>query len=146
MYKYKPKDFVLSSMEFYINDKKTTIDEILKYSCYIDHKVYPLFSSSKTVKNLIKKGLKKSKLPYSVDEIEELFELTKDRVERPIRQVGNERFRSMGAIGFAFGKEIFCFPWLSDKMFKYYMYNMNFLSDLFGKLNKIAIFPTNAQL
>ena len=142
MYRPRSKDFTLfAPAEITVNKNHTlSMKEFMKHSCYMDQK-YPLFSSKKTVRQLVKKGLKKTRLAYSPDEIKELFELDDSRFERPLKQVGNERYRAMAAIAFCHGKDVFCFPWFSRDRYKYFRGHLEFLKDRLNQLNKIVILP-----
>ena len=125
-----------------IDGQQTDLEKFTKRCCYLDEGEYPLLKSKrKTVRQLIKKGLKKSKIDKTPDEVIELFRLTPERIDRPICSVGNERFRAMAAVGYSYGKEVFCFPWLSKRMFDYYTNNILWLLDIFEELKVIAIVP-----
>lgn len=142
MYKYKPKDFVLfGDLSVTINDDTViSLEELSRYSCYMD-KCYPLFSGKTPVNKLIMKAIQKNKLDCTPDDIRELFMIDEERFKRPLTGVGNEIFKAMAAIGYCHGKEVFCFPWLSDMRFKYYHGNMTFVLDSLERLNKIIILP-----
>ena len=125
-----------------VNGEEIFLESLTNSCCYLDHTAYPLFSSKrKTVRQLIKKGIKKSGSKLNVEEIIDMFSLDSSRVDRPINCVGNERFRAMAAIGYAYGKQIFCFPWLSKKMFDYYTNNILYLLDVLEKCGMIVILP-----
>ena len=118
------------------------ISDLTKHCCYLDNTLYSLFSSKrKTVLQLITKGLKKSQINMTAEQVCQLFKLDSERIHRPIYQVGNERFRAMAAVGYAYGKQVFCFPWLSKKMFDYFTNNILWLLDIIDELNLIAIVP-----
>lgn len=140
--KINKKHMFYSQPDLKVNDEETSLKELTKYCCYLDEREYPLFKSKrKTVRQLIEKGLKKSGIKKTCQEICDLFLLTDCRLDRPIYAVGNERFRSMAAVGYAHGKEVFCFPWLSKKMFNYYTNNILWLLDILEELKVIAIVP-----
>lgn len=141
MYKHQPKDFVLFEQpEVMVNNKLISINELSGYSCYMDIS-YPLFSVNKSVKDRILRGLAHSKSNYTYDEVVNLFHIDCDRCERPLAGVGNEIFKAMAAIGFSYKKEIFCFPWLSNKRFEGYHDNLATLLQILENLRKIAIVP-----
>ncbi|MBR7116911.1 MAG: hypothetical protein IKC87_04300 [Clostridia bacterium] len=141
MYPYARKDFVLwDPAVAEIDGKEIPLDELGKFSCYLDE-VYPLFSTSDSIRASIEKGLEQSGSEYSCEEIRDLFCLDKERFERPLSGVGNERFRCMAAIGFSYGKDIYCFPWLSHERFVSYHKNITWLLDLLAYLNKTVIVP-----
>ena len=56
-------------------------------------------------------------------------------------EVGNEIFKAMAAIGFSYKKEIFCFPWLSNRRFESYHENLTTLLQILEKLGKTVIIP-----
>ena len=142
MYKHRPKDFVLfdSTTVMVNNDKTISIDELSLYSCYLD-KLDPLFTYSVPVNKLVLKGLKRSHSKYSCDDIKSLFQIDNERFERPLSGVGNEIFKAMAAIAFANGKEIYCFPWLSNKRFSLYDKNLTELLETLKECGKIVIMP-----
>lgn len=141
MYKHRPKDFTLFNKPEVIVDKKTvTLSELSEYSCYMD-RIYPLFSNGDSVKKQIERGLKHNKSNFSVDDVKGLFYLHEERIKRPLTGVGNEIFRAMAAIAFSYGKEIFCFPWLSDMRFKGYHENLSGLLPILEGLKKMVVMP-----
>ena len=101
-----------------------------------------LFPRTRTVRYLIYKGLKSSKLQLTIEQIAEKFKLT-DRIDKPLKANGNEKYRAMAAIAFAYGKQIFCFPWFSKKRFEYYETTIKFLLDIFIQEKKTVVFPVS---
>ena len=85
--------------------------------------------------------MKRSKINCSVEDVKKIFDLDDERFERPLKKVGNERLRAMAAIGYSCGKEIFCFPWHSDRRFEYYHGNLSMLLEMLVDLGKMAIVP-----
>ena len=143
MYKHRPEDFVLFEQpKVVVNNKCISLNELSEFSCYMD-KLDPLFSSTNTnsVKEHIIKGLDHSKLNCSYDDIKNLFHIDSERFERSLKGVGNEIFKAMAAIGFSYKKEIFCFPWLSNKRFESYHENLTSLLQILEKLEKTIIIP-----
>lgn len=141
MYSSKPKDFVLfEKPELEINGNITTLNTVLQYSCYMDN-LYPLFSTKASIRKLVTKGIKANQLDYSTDDIKNLFNIDSERFERPLSCVGNEVFKAMAAIGYCHGKQIFCFPWLSQKRFENYHNNINKLLNTLSCLDAIVVLP-----
>lgn len=141
MFKYRPKDFVLyKQLEVVVNDTTLPLNELLKYTCYMD-KLYPLFSTKKSVRKLITQGIKKNKLNCTPEEIKDLFSLDDQRFERPVKYVGNERLLAMTAIGYVHGKQVFCFPWLSQARYNGFHGYMTESLKMLESLGKIAIVP-----
>lgn len=126
--------------EVVVNDTQMTLKELSKYTCYMDY-IYPLFSSKKTVYQLVSRALKKTGVADSAEEIREKFLLDQERFERPLTQVGNEVFRMMAAIGYCNGKQVFCFPWLSKRRFEGYHKQITTTLDILESLGKIVIVP-----
>ena len=143
MYSERPKDFALDSEpEIVAKDKRIPLSELSESVCYIDE-CYSLFKSKKQVKSLIEKGIASSNNKMTADEIVQVFSL--ERLDRRISYCGNEKWRSMCAIGCAYGKDIFCFPWISRKMEKYYQGHLKKAVSELCKLHKIIILPTNCD-
>lgn len=141
MYIHRPEDFVLFGQpQININNNLICIDELAQFSCYLD-KLDPLFSGNDSVAHLIKHGLQGSKSNYSCDDIKKLFHIDSERFERSLAGVGNEVFKAMAAIGYAYNKEVFCFPWLSKNRFESYHENLTDLLRTLDNLGKIAIVP-----
>ena len=141
MYKHRPEDFVLFEQpKVIVKSQVISLNEFSKFSCYMD-KLDPLFSSNHSVKKLIMQGLDHSKLNCSYDDIKNLFYIDSERFERPLDGVGNEIFKAMAAIGFSYKKEIFCFPWLSNRRFESYHENLATLLQILEKLGKTVIIP-----
>ena len=139
--KHRPRQFFLfEPPEITVNDQPMSLEEVLKLSCYMDRR-YPLFSGKKTVRKLVEQGLRRTKMDYSSEDIRKIFSIYEGRFERKLRAVGNEIFRCMAAIGFANGKEIFCFPWFSQELFWGYHLNLTGLLDILADLEKVAIVP-----
>lgn len=141
MYNSNSKDFILFKDPMaLVNNNPIPLDELTKISCYMD-KTYPMFSKKATVKKLIEKALKQNKINFSLTEIKNMFCLSDERFERPIKGVGNEIFNAMAAIAFAHNKQIFCFPWFSKKRFDGYHEHLKNLLKILEGLEKIVILP-----
>lgn len=145
MYKHRRDDFVLFEEPCAcINDKTVSLNEVCDYTCYLD-KIYPLFSSDDTIESLVKQGLEHQNHFCASDDVKNLFQLDDERFKRPLAGVGNEVFRAMAAIGYSYGKQVFCFPWLSKKRYSYYQPQLMILFEILTKLNKVIIVPTNQK-
>ncbi len=145
MYSSSSKEFVFSEkLRISINDTDCPLEKTVSQACYLDT-IHPLFSGNATVEKMIKLGLTKTKSSYLYEDVVKEFCLDKERITRPLSGIGNERFRAMAAIGFSWGKEIFCFPWLSRARFKYYQGHLDFLADLLEKHDKLAILPIGKE-
>lgn len=145
MYKYKSKDFTLSKdPAITVNNDRISLDEFSKCSCYMDT-IHPMFSKKTSVDKLVAKGLKKSKADTTSEKIRELFCIDQERFTRPLSQVGNEIFQVMAAIGYANGKDVFCFPWLSDERYRYYQVRIDAVTEILASLDKVVILPLERE-
>ncbi|MBR2342744.1 MAG: hypothetical protein IKA64_00650 [Clostridia bacterium] len=141
MYKHCPEDFVLLDEPKIVADgKQVSLNDLSSISCYMD-KSNPMFCSDASVKELVIHGLKQSKSNYSCADIRSLFYIDSERFERAITGVGNEIFKVMAAIGFSYEREIFCFPWLSQRRFERYHKNLIAVLDVLESFKKIIILP-----
>ena len=131
MYNKKGENIILTEQsQVKVDDKNISLDELMKYSCYMDP-CYPLFNTKKNVGKLLEQSADAKKI----------FQLSENRCDRAVNQVGNEYFRTMAAIGYAHGKDIFCFPWMSKKRMDYYQKNITYAIDMLAELKKIVILP-----
>ncbi len=141
MYCHRPKDFILfQPPNVEVNGSSIAIEDFCKISCYLDQ-MYPLFSGKATVEHLIQKAIKINKLSFSSEEIRITFGLTSERFHRSVKQVGNEIFKAMVAIGYCYGKRVFCFPWMSQKRFNGYHNHLKWLLDTLEKMDVAVIIP-----
>ena len=141
MHSIRPKDFILfGDVKVEINGEASTLAEIEKYTCYMDS-LYPDFGKRKTVRQLVTVGLKNNKMTETADNLSEMFCMSMDRFDRPVRAVGNERSKAMAAIGYSRGKLVYCFPWLSKSRFDYFHGNMTGLLEILERLGVVVILP-----
>ena len=104
---------------------------------------YPLFNNKRSIEKNVEFALKKSKLNLSSSDIKQLFEISDVYFKLSLGKTGNERLRCMSAIGYAYGKNVFCFPWISKKHMEYYARNIFRLLDILSDQHKFIILPTN---
>lgn len=131
---------VYETPEVYIDGKSSTLEELGEKCCYIDSKYFE-FSHRKSTRKLVEKGLSKSGIKMSADEIRDKFMITDFRFERNPGYTGNERFKAMAAVAYAFGKDVFCFPWFSRTRFDGFHRNLSDLMEILESLGKIVILP-----
>lgn len=141
MYTSRPKDIIL----FYdpiavVDGEDVSFKKLSEVSCYMD-KLYPLFSTRKTVRSLVMQGIKANRLNYTPEQVRDMFYIDSQRFERPLTGVGNEVFKAMAAIGCCHNKEVFCFPWLSKKRYDYYGFNLTVVLDILESMDKIVVVP-----
>lgn len=141
MYKKKSKDFtIFEDTRILVNDNEMKLEELLKYSCYMDN-LYPLFSTNKRIDKIVAAGISKNKLDCSPNDVRDMFGIDSNRFQRPLRGTGNERFKMMAAIGYVYGKEVFCFPWMSQKRFYGFHGHLTYALEKLEQLGKTVILP-----
>lgn len=136
---------MLLSCEASINGVAVELPKITGIACYMD-KLHPMFSTSATIRALIRKGLKKSNAPFSESEIIDRFMLRSDVVDRTIAQSGNESVKAMAAVAYSFGVEVFCFPWLSSLRFEAFGKHLDFTLEILDSLGKTVILPLSPSV
>lgn len=142
----RPKDFFTNEpTRLLVDGKEMTLKEFQKLSCYMDCKFYSLFSGRKSVRKLIEEGLRKTGDKRSFAEVKDFFELSDHRIDCQVAHCGNERIRMMAAVGDAYGKQVFCFPWMSKSYFDGFHLYMPYTLDKLEKLNKIVILPIGKE-
>lgn len=141
MYKKRSKDFtIFEGTGILVNDNEMKLEDFLKYSCYMDN-LYPLFSTNKRIDQIVAAGISKNKLDCSPDDVRDMFEIYSGRFQRPLKATGNERFKMMAAIGYVYGKEVFCFPWMSQKRFYGFHGHLTYALEKLEQLGKTVILP-----
>lgn len=131
---------------FYIAGKEISIKQLSEHCCYIDRS-NPLFSKHRTVADMITKGLKHNEnSDLSVQLVKDIFDITDERFERKLSGTGNEKYRCMTAIAYAYGKSVFCFPWMSQRMLDYYYMYLTDICNILNMLGEITVMPTNNDL
>jgi hypothetical protein len=142
MYSHCTDNFILfEEPKITMNALDISISEVSKTSCYMDF-THPLFSQKYSVKEYITREIGSEHLSeYNINRVRELFCISRERFEKPLSGMGNEIFKAMAAIGYVNKKNIFCFPWLSQRRFEYYKDNLNKLLEILNSLNVFVIFP-----
>jgi hypothetical protein len=107
--------------------------------------LYPLFSSGKSVRELVTIGLAQSYSQTTPEQIRDLFYIHPDRFDRPINAVGHECFKAMAAIGYCYGKQVFCFPWMSRRRFDCFSRHLSELPHILSDLKCTVILPVGRE-
>lgn len=97
-----------------------------------------------TVRQLLEKNCVEG---ISIDDIVEIFKLTQERINHPIKKLSAEFWRANTAINWLKGKKVFCFPWMEPRFLE--MYQDIWFSDLISFLTKngaIVILPSDFTL
>lgn len=141
MQAHRPKDFIAcEESEVTINGQVVKLRQLSQHTCYMDES-YPLFAQKRSVRKLVVKGLEQSGRQQSADEIRRLFGINESHFERPVMAVGNTRFQAMAAIAYAYGKTIFCFPWMSQHRSEAFEGRLQIVLHALTELGMIVILP-----
>ena len=99
----------------------------------------------KTVRKQINFALKNGRKELTIDDIISEFGLTKERLDSKFEQYSWESWRVSVAIGYALGKEIFCFPWLNEEQLKQIVLNTGyfFYTDKLKQRDGVILLPSN---
>lgn len=106
------------------------------------------FSREMTVKNQISKALKCSNINLGTKDIISKFDLRQDRVGYKLNNLSWESWRASIAIGYAYGKKIFCFPWLDTAYLKDLILNTGFIFyiNILKENGAVIIIPSSDEL
>lgn len=133
--------------KIYIDDKKEMLSSIVKNSWYIGYDIYgshrPLWR--KTIKEQIADGVQLSYIDLNVDAIQDMFEISEVGAKKSIQKAGFERWKASIAIGFAYGKKIFCYPWMNSKDIESLKEQMTQSIKVLIDNNCIVILPTTKE-
>ena len=116
-------------------------------SCFIGERYYPSVNSPLfpgTVRACLTKALQTSPTGWTLEALTEAFNLTPERFNRPPIHVQHpQSWYLSAAIGFAAGKDIFCFPYLTDQTLRTVekMHSVGVLN-LLRECNKIVLLPS----
>ena len=129
------------------NREISTIDE---FGWYVGKPIYTngLIKKEATIKKSLNKAIKKYRRYNNLEEIIEMFHLSKDKLDYKFSNNSMwEMWRSSLALGYASRKSIFCFPWMNTLTFYDCMYNSGVFR--FFKMLKeegaIIILPTSRE-
>lgn len=127
-----------------INEKKYGKGGVIKEGWYMGEGIHIKGREcNKTIRQQIRIALKQSGRKESVNDIIDRFELSKDRIDIKFSNLSWESWRASAAIGYAYGKSIFCFPWLDTAYFEDIVFNTGFglYLDILRKAGKIILLP-----
>lgn len=103
--------------EIKIDGNIITLAELRKIGWYVGEGIpnRRLFLKSNSVINQLQEAIKQNPngATHSIEEIIKIFNLSQDRLNLKLEELSWERWRASVAIGYAYGKQIFCFPWMS---------------------------------
>lgn len=74
-----------------------------------------------------------------------MFEVSKAGAGKSIHKVGDERWKASIAIGFAYCKKIFCYPWMNSKDIELLKEQMTKSIKVLTENNCIVVLPTTKE-
>lgn len=133
--------------KIYIDDKKETISPIVENSWYIGYDIYgfrkPL--KRKTIREQIMDGVRESQCDLNADAIQNMFEVSEAGARKSIQKVGMERWKASTAIGYAYQKKIFCYPWMNSRDVELLREQMTKSIQILIENNCIVVLPTTKE-
>jgi ABC-type Na+ transport system ATPase subunit NatA len=106
-----------------------------------------LFRRKLSVRQQLKIALKHNhhRKNFKIEEIIRLFNLSEDRLDMKLEQYSWEGWRASIAIGYAHGKQVFCFPWLHTSCINDLILNcgIHICIDILKAAGNIVILPTS---
>ena len=114
-----------ASGEILLGSQKLVKRDLAQMGClvYHDYSVVSWYKKRTTVRRQLIEALSIGN-DYRITDIEQLktmLGLSEERLDRPLYQCSNERWRATIAIGLAQGKRLFAFPWMNPNFVKSYL-------------------------
>lgn len=133
--------------KIFVDGKEETIDHIIKNSWYVGYDIYGARSPfrRKTIKEQIRNGVLATHCQKDADAIQEMFRVSEQRVGRTIGRVSGERWKASIAIGFAYGKKIFCYPWMNSQDVEHLKEQIKHSVQALMQNDCIVILPTTRE-
>ena len=105
------------------------------------------YGKSLSVARLIQKGLEQSHRNIDIKEVIELFGLSDSRINMTLNELSWEKWRASIAIGYAFNKKVFCFPWGDTAFINDLILNVGIhrCLDILTKDGAMVILPTQRE-
>ena len=131
----------------YVNSKITKVEDLKHYSCFvaanelngINHLIERV-----PVKIILNHYLKESGLRLRLKDIQDVFHLSNNNLEKPFIEQDKSIWMSSLAMGYVQGKDIFCFPWLNENEIDHFLLAHDIgVIDFLKDNNKIVVVPSN---
>lgn len=138
--------------KIYIDGSEKTILDLINISWYVGNDIYGLKRNGffpprpkikrRTIKEQIEQGVSERLTVSDYSTIQEMFQISNERIERNIAFLSGERWKASAAIGYAYGKQIFCFPWMNSKDFEHLKEQLTNIVNVLLDADCIVIMPT----
>ncbi len=136
------------SGEIKMDGKLATLADLENISWYIGEGISSkgFLPKGKSIINQLEEAIKRNQSGtiHSATEIIELFNLSQDRLNLKLEELSWEKWKASIAIGYAYGKQIFCFPWMSTGWINDLILNcgIHICIDILKSTDAIIILPT----
>lgn len=131
-----------------LNGQPVTDGEMAARACFVGElpEKHLLRCCYPTVRRRIERALKRSGLPYTAEQIKDMFALTDARFDRRIDRTSGESWLISQAVGFAQGKEIFCWPWMDRRFTNWFTASKEHgIFDVLRAHGKIVLVPSSRE-
>lgn len=130
-----------------VNDKTVGLEELKQISCYVCESMVnnSLPFKNKSILKQLKDGVKTNKSSnLCVEDVIKTFNLSKDRLHLKVEELSWERWRASIAIGYSYGRKLFCFPWVDTRWINDAILNfgLHICIDILKNNGAIIIIPT----
>ena len=140
----KSKNDCITNGTIKIDGKIVTLNELKKISCYVGEEgIKTKWLGLKKMSVL--EQLRTASIDnehIDIDKIIEEFQLSHERVNRPVQHLSGERWNASMAIGYALNKKIYCFPWFNSGWMYRLRPRLQACFDVLKKNGAIIILPT----
>ena len=130
----------------WVNDSEVKREELRSLAWYVGYDIHSPKESRRlykhSIESQVKEGIAKAGQPFSVKEVQNMFKISDERFSRNIKYVSGERYKASAAIGYAFDKQIFCFPWMNSRDLFHQKEHITNIVSVLLKANKIVLLPT----
>lgn len=134
--------------KIYFDNVEKSNEDVKNNGWSVGEPVYHKFIKTEyTLKQLLEDAIKKYGRYTSVEQIAQAFHLLPDRLNSPISHLKEDRWRASLAAGFAYGRQVFCLPFLDTGYFYDMMINsyMFLCFEFMRRSGAIIILPTTKK-
>lgn len=133
----------------WINGSEVKPEELYSLAWYVGYDTYSPKESRRlfkhSIENQVKEGIAQTGQPFGVKDVQGMFKVSDERFLRNIKYVSGERYKASAAIGYAYNKQIFCFPWMNSRDLLHQKEHITNIVSVLLKANKIVLIPTSKK-
>ena len=136
--------------QVFVDNAEVSLDYIIENSWYIGYdnrKKTGAFRDFRrnSIREQIEYGIGHYTCDHELSEIKNAFSISDDRFERNIKYVSGERWNASAAIGFSYGKRIFCYPWMNSYDVQLFEIRLAKAVSFLLEFDCIVVFPTTKE-